>query len=328
MTQLTSTNRAVCRVGLVGTGGVAARHAAVLAGFDDVELVAATDLDLARAAAFGRTHQVPVAPDLAALLAAGLDAAYLCVPPSAHGEPEHQLAEAGVALFIEKPLAADQSTAERIGDHLAATGVPVRVGLHWRGADPIQQAKELLAGRQIRLVSGSWLDKVPPVGWWTDRRRSGGPLIEQAVHVIDTARVLAGDITSVHAISAGPIPGGSVDAATAAIWRFSSGAVGTLSTTCVLDGKHRAGLEIVTDGLVVGVGEDWLDVHDDTGRRRVEFDPWAARIAADRAFIDALRGNAGDPDRDPPIYAEALRSHRVACALARSAACGRPEQIR
>jgi myo-inositol 2-dehydrogenase / D-chiro-inositol 1-dehydrogenase len=313
---------------MVGMGGVAERHATVLAGFDDVELVGATDVDPGRAVAFGRSHGVPVVPDLAALVGLGLDAAYVCVPPFAHGEPERALADAGVALFVEKPLAAHQTVAERIGERIAATGVLTRVGLHWRCAEPVRQARELLAGRRIRSVSGAWLDKVPPVSWWTDRQCSGGPLVEQAVHVIDTARVLAGDIDVVHALSAGPLPGGTVDVATAAVWRFASGAVGTLSTTCALPAKHRAGLEIVADGLAVGLGEDWLEVHDDDGRRRHEFDPWTARVAADRAFVDMVRGRPVDPDGSPPGYAEALASHRVACALARSAAEGRPEEVR
>ena len=58
--------------------------------------------------------------------------------------------------------------------------------------------------------------------------------------------------------------GGSVDPATAAVLQFASGAVGALSSPCMLDSKHRAGLEIVADGMVVGVGEDWLEVHEGT----------------------------------------------------------------
>ena len=39
------------RIGLVGAGGVGARHARTLAGFDDVELVAVCDPDTAVAEA-------------------------------------------------------------------------------------------------------------------------------------------------------------------------------------------------------------------------------------------------------------------------------------
>jgi predicted dehydrogenase len=322
-----STDSPVCRIGFIGTGGVAARHASVLRDFPDVELVAATDVDPDRSAQFAEANDVRAVTGTAELLDQGLDAVYVCVPPFAHGDPERAVARAGLPMFIEKPLAVDEPAAERVAADLAAAGVLTRVGHHWRCGEPVRTARELLAGRTIRSVNAWWLDKVPPVAWWTDRRRSGGPLVEQAVHVLDTARVLAGEVTEVWAMSAGPLPGGSADAATAGLLRFASGAVGTVSTTCALPGKHRAGLEVVADGVVVGLGEDWLEVRDEALRRH-EIDPWPAKVAADRAFVDVVLGRAVDPDRSPPDHAEALRSHRVACALARAIGSGRSEQLR
>jgi myo-inositol 2-dehydrogenase / D-chiro-inositol 1-dehydrogenase len=330
MTAPTSQDRARRRIGFVGTGGVADRHASVLAGFDDVELVAAADVDPERAAAFAQRHGTAAVDDLDALVGCDLHAVYVCVPPFAHGDVEVRLAAAGLALFVEKPLAADEATAQRVADALDRAGVPTRVGLHWRCAEPVRRARELLADRPVRLVGATWLDKVPPVPWWTDRERSGGPLVEQAVHVLDTARVLVGEVESVHAASAGPVPGGSTDAATAALLRFAGGAVGTAATTCVLGRKHRAGVEVVADGLALGVGEDWLEVDDGSGPRREEFDRRAALVAADREFVDALDGaapGAAVPPLALPDHREALRSHRLACALARSAATGEPERV-
>ena len=46
--------------------------------------------------------------------AEGLDAAYVCVPPFAHGAPELAVFERGLPFFVEKPLAADLETAEQI----------------------------------------------------------------------------------------------------------------------------------------------------------------------------------------------------------------------
>jgi myo-inositol 2-dehydrogenase / D-chiro-inositol 1-dehydrogenase len=59
----------------------------------------------------------------------------------------------------------------------------------------------------------------------------------------------------------------------------------------------------------------------DPAEELVAADPAAARVAVDRAFVDAVRG-IGDDVRVP--YAEALRTHRLACALASSAATGQP----
>jgi predicted dehydrogenase len=327
------TNRPVCRIGFVGTGGVATRHAHVLSSFDDVALVAATDVDASRAAAFAAEFGMATADGVEGLLAHDLHAVYVCVPPFAHGpadtSAEAQLAAAGVAVFVEKPLAVDLDTAEAVGAHLSRAGVLTRVGHHWRCAEPIARARELLAGRTPRLVSAAWWDKVPPVAWWADRSRSGGPVVEQAVHVLDLLRVLIGEVDHVHARSAGPGPGGGdADSAVAAVLSFAGGAVGTLSTASVLGWKHRAGIEVVADGLVVGVGEDWLEVHEGAdGPQRDTFDRMAACTAADRAFVDALAGRAVDPDRSPPDHAEALRTHRLATAVARSAASGAPEAV-
>jgi myo-inositol 2-dehydrogenase / D-chiro-inositol 1-dehydrogenase len=321
--------RSICRIGFVGTGGVATRHATVLKQLEDVQLVAATDVDPGRAALFGQTHGVSVTTDVSRLLEFDLDAVYVCVPPFAHGAPELMLLEAGVALFVEKPLAAEEMVADVIGDRIAERGTVTRVGHHWRLAEPVARARDLLRDRPVRLVHAWWLDKVPPVPWWADRARSGGPIVEQAVHVLDLARLLVGEVGQVCAVAGPPIAAGSAESATAAVLSFVDGTVGTMSTSCVLRGKHRAGLEIVADGLVVGVGEDWLEVSNGAEPpERATVDPWAARMAADRDFIDALRGRSGGTGAALPDYAEAMRTHRLACAVARSVESGHVERLR
>ena len=329
MTTVPGREGPVRRIGFVGTGGVAARHAAVLRQFEDVLLVAATDVDPARAAMFGQTNGLDVAADIDELLRFDLDAVYVCVPPFAHGAPELALLDADVALFVEKPLAAQEEVAALITDRVADLGTLTRVGHHWRCAEPVAHARELLQDRTVRLVNGWWLDKVPPVPWWTDRSLSGGPIIEQAVHVLDLARVLIGEVAQVSAVAAAPIGPNGAETATAGLLSFADGAVGTMTTSSVLAGKHRAGLEIIADGVVIGVGEDWLEISDGTGTvERTVFDPWTARVAADRAFIDALFGRPVEVGTSPPDYAEAMRTHRLVCALARSVETKSPERLR
>nr|MBA3907787.1 Gfo/Idh/MocA family oxidoreductase [Pseudonocardiales bacterium] len=287
-----------------------------------------------RAGAFADDHHdMTAAPDIEALLDHGLDAVYVCVPPFAHGPVEDGLLESGLPLFIEKPPAADLATAERIGSALLARSTVTRVGLHWRLGEPVRRARELLAGRTVRLVQGTWWDKVPPVPWWTDPARSGGQVVEQAVHVLDLARVLVGEVSEVSAIadsrSAGAHASG-VAPATAALMRFGCGALGTLTTTCALSWKAQAGLRVVADGAVIDVSEGSVQVNGPDGTRRWTADPDDARVHADRAFVDAVRdaaqggGRAGEP-ADLPDYAEALRSHRLACAVARAVTSGTVE---
>ena len=161
------------------------------------------------------------------------------------------------------------------------------------------------------------------MAWWPRADRSGGPVVEQAAHVLDLARHLAGEVTEVWAAGNGtppPVDGADVDGATAVAMRFAGGAVGTVAATCVLGWKERAGLEIYADGLALAVSETGLVVRDADGGRTVPSDPDSARVAVDRAFVAAVRGEEQDI-RVP--YAEALRTHALAVAVAASAATGR-----
>ncbi|WP_229402014.1 Gfo/Idh/MocA family protein [Micromonospora okii] len=316
-----------CRVGLVGAGGVAQRHARVLDGFDDVEIVGVTDVARDAAQRLADAHGGRAFADVDELLAAGPDAVYVCVPPFAHGPVEEAIVAAGVPMFVEKPVAVDLDTAERIADLVARRGLLTGVGHHWRYLHVVAEARELLAGRPVRMVGGAWLDKVPPVAWWARRDRSGGPVVEQAAHVLDLMRALVGEVTEVSAYGDGappPVDGADIDSVTTAALRFAGGAVGTLSAACVLGWKHRAGLEILADGLALRLAEDGLTIRDADGERHLPADPDGARTAVDRAFVDAVRG-VGDDVRVP--YAEALRTQRLALAIAESARTGRPVSL-
>ncbi len=183
-----------CRIGFVGAGGVASRHAQTITQFPQARLVAVTDVDLARSRRFADEYGGCAVPSLADLLDVGLDAGYVCVPPFAHSAVEETVVSAGVALFVEKPLGVDCAVAERVARAVAAAGVVTATGHHWRYSAAVQEARQLLAGRPRRLAVGSWLDRVPPVQWWSQRARSGGQILEQAVHVLDLARLLVGEV--------------------------------------------------------------------------------------------------------------------------------------
>lgn len=312
-----------CTVGFVGAGGVAVRHARHLGQLDDVRLVAVTDPVTAAAQSFAEVTGAAVVPHLDALLQTSPDAVYVCVPPHAHGAIEEQVLGAGTALFVEKPVALDLATAERIADAARKAGVVTAVGHHWRYSPAVDLVRELLDGRPVRLVVGSWIDRVPPVPWWSRRALSGGQIVEQAVHVLDLIRMLCGDVVEVDAYANSAPPdtsGADVDGATVAILKFRSGAVGTVSTACCAEWKHRAGLELHADGLSVAIHEDRVIATTALGAVEHILQPDDAKLAADRAFIDAVAGNGAARSEILVDYDEALRTHRLACAIAESAA--------
>jgi myo-inositol 2-dehydrogenase/D-chiro-inositol 1-dehydrogenase len=313
------------RIAIVGGGGVARRHAAVLGGFPDVELVGVTDVVAAAGTALAQEAGTAAFDSLAEMLDVTLpDAVYVCVPPFAHGEPEWALIERDTPFFVEKPLAAEWAVAEALAAAITERGLLTATGYHWRYMANTERARDLLAGAATRLAIGAWLDKVPPVAWWTRRERSGGQVVEQATHVLDTMLDLVGEVEHVYAVaSQAPreqFPDADIDDVISATLHFAGGAVGSLTATSLLQGKHRAGLELLCEGRRLELSETSLIVEDGRRQESAE-DPWAAKRRVDRAFVDAVQGR-GDDVRAP--YAVALRTHRVACAITRSARDGTP----
>ncbi|MBB3083933.1 Gfo/Idh/MocA family protein [Geodermatophilus sabuli] len=308
------------RVGLVGAGAVGARHARTLAAFDDVELVGVCDPVPAAAGALAAELGVPAVADLDRLLRAGVDAVWLCVPPFAHGDPELAAVRAGVPFFVEKPLAADLPVARRVADAVAAAGLPTATGYHWRHLDTVERARQVLGGDRVRLVDVRWWGTTPPAAWWRREDRSGGQVVEQATHVLDLVRVLAGEVTEVVGAAAPSTrEARDVPDATAAVLRFRSGAVGTASTSCVLPLPTAAGLDVAAAGVSVALTETSLRVGTAEGVEEV-IPTVDARRAVDRAFVDVLSGRP----RAPGLVdvAEALRTHHLACAVAEAARTG------
>ena len=316
------------RIGFVGAGDVATRHAQTLLGFDDVRIAAVADPAVDRA---GR-----LAAEAGAVAYAGyddmleredLDALYICIPPFAHGGPEFAALDAGLPFFVEKPLALDVETAESIAARVREVGVVTAVGYHWRYLDTFERARSLLQDNPARLALGYWLDKVPPPAWWVRRSLSGGQLIEQATHVLDLARVLVGEVTRVHATDSrmdrAGYPDADVPEVSAATLEFAGGAVGCMSSTCLLGWKHRAGIHLFADGMAVELSELEMTVDVGSGPT-VQRAQGSAKERADRCFVDAVQGK---PNRIRVPYSDVLPTHRLGCLLARSAEEGRPLEV-
>ena len=313
------------RVGFVGAGAVATRHARTLLDLGDARVVAVADPATERARELAAMTGAAAYPDWRELLdRERLDALYICVPPFAHGEPELAAVAAGLPFFVEKPLALDLATAERVAAAVRRAGLVTATGFHWRALDTVARARELLRDRPARLLLGYWLDRMPPAAWWRRRDRSGGQMLEQAVHVLDLARVLVGEVTAVHALgSRAPWrddPDGDVDDAATASLAFASGAVGSVSATCLLGWHHRMGLALFAEGLAVELTEDEMTVRDAAGETFMRADG-SAKARTDRDFLDAVRGD-GNRVRAP--YQEALGTQRLGYAIARSAEERRP----
>lgn len=313
------------RIGFVGGGAVANRHLANLLEIADVEIAAIADPAEARAHAFAsRCGATAYAHHDDMLARERLDALYICVPPFAHGAPELAAVDADLPFFVEKPLAVDLETAETVAQALEGRELVTGAGYHWRYLDTYERARDLLAENPARLAIGYWLDATPPPSWWVHREQSGGQMVEQTTHVLDLARTLVGEVTSVYAAGAeSRRPEGDVDDASTATLQFETGAIGSISSTSLLNWPHRIGLHTFSPSLVIELSEFEMLVDIGQGRPVTpsQVDPF---VLEDRDFVDAVQGK---PSRVRVPYGEALRTHRLACAVDRSALEGRPLEL-
>src|SRR6202012_5775200 len=112
--------------GVVGAGVIGAFHAAAIAMVPAARLVAVTDMDPGRAAAFADRHGCAAAPDLDALTGRDdVGVVAVCVPSGLHAEVGVRAAQAGKHLVIEKPIDVTLEAADRLLEGArAARGAP------------------------------------------------------------------------------------------------------------------------------------------------------------------------------------------------------------
>lgn len=108
------TERPPFRVGIVGCGNIATAYARHIAAAPDLELVAATDLDPARAAGLVVEHGGRAVPTLDDLLGEPIDAVVNLTVQPAHFEVTRRALEAGRHVHSEKPLALAPAEAWRL----------------------------------------------------------------------------------------------------------------------------------------------------------------------------------------------------------------------
>ncbi len=230
------------RLGLVGCGRAGATiHARALAGLAGLRVVAVADPVPERVAAAAAVYGARPHTDHRALLAAGgLDALAVCAPPRLHAAVTRDALDGGLAVYVEKPLAADLAGA----DAIVAAGGRVAVGHNLRGHRLVRAARRLLAAGAlgpVRLARGL-LSSGPGAGvagdWRRDPAAGGGVFAELAVHHVDLLRYLLADEPL-------DVDGRmSADAAAGCLGlRFAGGTFATLS--CTFRGPAHNTLELV-----------------------------------------------------------------------------------
>src|SRR5438105_1980130 len=94
------------KIGVIGAGVMARRHLQVLTGLEGASVTAVCDADPGRAEALAAEAGARAFGDWRPMVeGAALDAVFVCTPPAAHAAPAIAAMEAGLAVYLEKPLA-------------------------------------------------------------------------------------------------------------------------------------------------------------------------------------------------------------------------------
>ena len=175
-------------------------------------------------------------------------------PNNLHAEPTVAAAEAGKHVVCEKPLGRTADESYQTWQRVERAGVKHLCAFNYRFVPAVRLAREMLEAGELGDIyhfRGRYLqewitDPAFPKVWRLDRSAAGsGALGDLGSHVIDLARYLVGEVTSVMGLTRTFVedrPGGHVDVddAVEAAVEFSNGAVGTIEASRFCPGRKNA----------------------------------------------------------------------------------------
>lgn len=141
--------------------------------------------------------------DYAELLEQKLDGVFLTTPDDLHEDPAIDFLRAGVAVFVEKPLAITTPGCDRVLQAAYESGSRLYVGHNMRHMPVVLTMRELIQSGAIGEVKAIWCRHFVGHGgdfyfkdWHADRRRTTSLLLQKGAHDIDVMHWLAGGYTT------------------------------------------------------------------------------------------------------------------------------------
>jgi predicted dehydrogenase len=227
------------RVGLLGCGGIGARHAAAVGALEDeMQLVACSGRNEAKVREFAARFGAEPFTDLHRMLDSQIDLLIVALPPFAHSGQVEQAVAAGTHVLVEKPIALDMSRAQSMVDAAAKAGVVAACGFMYRFGAAVKRwdaaAKAGETGR-VGLFTGQFHCNALHADWWRERAKSGGQMVEQLIHIVDLARHQLGEPQTVYARTSNffhrDVAGYDSDDVSAIVLGYADGRVGVLNAT-------------------------------------------------------------------------------------------------
>ena len=216
------------RTALVGLGEIGQHHLAAIRGSADAELVAICDLDgdlVKSSLGEGEAGHTELADMLAEH---ELDALDICLPHSLHLEAALTAFESGCHVVLEKPMALDVESSDRLSRAADEAGVRVAVSHNQLFFRPHQRLIEC-----VRDGSLGSLQSIYARLWIADRYRGwrenpaivgGGLLMDAGVHRVYLMRAIGGPVAAVTATMDAP----RAEESFAVTFEFTSGATGVI----------------------------------------------------------------------------------------------------
>jgi UDP-N-acetyl-2-amino-2-deoxyglucuronate dehydrogenase len=250
---MTDVDTGPLRVAVLGCGRVSrTAHYAAIKENPDFEFRAVCDIDRARADEWSRKNNVRAYYDLDDMLAReALDLVSINTPNGLHPQLAAKVAERGINVLCEKPLAMKLRDADELIALCDRMGIKLFSVLQNRFNATNQLVKRAVErGRFGRLltvnVTMRWRRSMnyysEDHGWRGSRDLAGGAFTNQAIHYVDTMQWLVGAApvscysrmaTAVHAVE--------VETHGCAIVTFANGVIGSLNVTCLNYPDDREG---------------------------------------------------------------------------------------
>lgn len=296
------------RVLVVGCGSIGSRHArnlsrlkAVDLDLHDTDRGAAEDL----AEATGATVVSGPAP-----ASEEWDAAVVAVPTHKHVDVARPLAEAGLDLLVEKPLANDPAEARAFVDDAARLDATALVGCNMRFHPGVRALRDWIEddaiGRPLsaRLSFGNHLGNWRDEGDYQDSYSAdpdkGGGIVMDAVHEINAMRWLLGEPAGVtaHTVNTGALGIPAEDLAEL-VFDYGGGTLASVHMDSIRPSRRRTHEVVGEAGIARWSGHGkrperlTIELEDRDGgireRREEDFDMNAMYEREIRHFLDVVR---------------------------------------
>lgn len=177
------------RCGVVGVGRMGRHHARVYGTIAGCELVGVVDSSKDRRDEYVEKYGCKGFESVDELIAMGVDAVSIAVPTTYHYEAAAPLLKAGIACLIEKPLAGDVETAQKLKDLAESTGSCLMVG-HIERFNPVMRAVQKSAAAGLEIVPRFM--QVVRVSPMTFRSVDIGVVMDMMIHDLDVVLMLMG----------------------------------------------------------------------------------------------------------------------------------------